>query len=179
MITTVLSYGVGLSQIFFAESLDSEPFDAKIEFAREPVVGAGGYSNNTTVLESVCDELTQRSEIDDCTIVLGRQGIHGGGFFNEDFVVAQPLEMRSMEATNPYWSNVSFSYPELADGGPPISDMRGIRLLGLRHLMVSWPSDWVNELSLEWGNGRLLKLWKISEASSSHQYCCRSQGRSR
>lgn len=130
VITTVLSYGVGLSQIFFAESLDSEPFDAKIEFAREPVVGAGGYSNNTTVLESVCDELTQRSEIDDCTIVLGRQGIHGGGFFNEDFVVAQPLEMRSVEATNPYWSNVSFSYPELADGGPPISDMRAIRLLG-------------------------------------------------
>ena len=80
VITTVLSYGVGLSQIFFAESLDSEPFDAKIEFAREPVVGAGGYSNNTTVLESVCDELTQRSEIDDCTIVLGRQGIHGGDF---------------------------------------------------------------------------------------------------
>ena len=38
--------------------------------------------------------------------------------------------MRSIEATNPYWNNVSFSYPELADGGPPISDMRGIRLLG-------------------------------------------------
>ena len=31
VITTVLAYGVGLSQLFFEESLKSEPFDAKIE----------------------------------------------------------------------------------------------------------------------------------------------------
>jgi hypothetical protein len=34
VITTVLAYGVGLSQLFFEESLKNEPFDAKIEFAR-------------------------------------------------------------------------------------------------------------------------------------------------
>ena len=33
VITTVLSYGVGLSQVFFQESLEAEPFDAKIEFS--------------------------------------------------------------------------------------------------------------------------------------------------
>ncbi|MGB0781355.1 MAG: hypothetical protein ACPGQN_06185, partial [Candidatus Poseidoniaceae archaeon] len=42
VITTVLAYGVGLSQLFFEESLDSEPFDAKIEFARTPVENASG-----------------------------------------------------------------------------------------------------------------------------------------
>ena len=40
VITTVLAYGVGLSQLFFEESLDSEPFDAKIEYARTPVENA-------------------------------------------------------------------------------------------------------------------------------------------
>ena len=39
VITTVLAYGVGLSQLFFEESLDSEPFDAKIEYARTPLPG--------------------------------------------------------------------------------------------------------------------------------------------
>jgi len=37
VITTVLAYGVGLSQLFFEESLKSEPFDAKIEYSRTPV----------------------------------------------------------------------------------------------------------------------------------------------
>ena len=76
--------------------------------------------------------------------------------------------MRSVEATNPYWSNVSFSYPELADGGPPISDMRAIRLLGPEAFDGQLAEHWVNVSSLEWGNGRLLKLWKISEALSFH-----------
>jgi len=49
VITTVLAYGVGLSQLFFEESLKSEPFDAKIEYGRTPVVNASGWSNNTTV----------------------------------------------------------------------------------------------------------------------------------
>ena len=99
VITTVLAYGVGLSQLFFEESLKSEPFDAKIEYAREPVVNASGWSNNTTVMRDVCDELLEDfSEFNDCTLVLGRQGIHSGGFFNREFVVAQPLEMREITA---------------------------------------------------------------------------------
>ena len=132
VITTVLAYGVGLSQLFFEESLKSEPFDAKIEYSRTPVENASGWSNNTTVMTSVCDELLEDfPEFNDCTLVLGRQGIHSGGFFNREFIVAQPLEMREISATsNPYWSNVTFSYPEADANGPPISDMRAIRFLG-------------------------------------------------
>ncbi len=131
VITTVLAYGVGLSQLFLAESLETEPFDAKIEFKKAPSYGTEGWTNNTTTLMQTCDELTLKVEITDCTVILGRQGIHGNGFFNEDFVVAQPLEMREItSATNELWENVSFDYPELENAGPPISSMRGIRLLG-------------------------------------------------
>ena len=59
VITTVLAYGVGLSQLFFEESLKSEPFDAKIEYGRTPVENASGWSNNTTVMTEVCDELLE------------------------------------------------------------------------------------------------------------------------
>ena len=132
VITTVLSYGVGLSQLFFEESLKGEPFDAKIEFARTPTEGSLGWSNNTTTMTEVCDQLMDEfSEFTDCTLVLGRQGIHNGGFFNPEFIIAQPLEMDSIvDDSNPYWSNVTFDYPELADAGPPISDMRSVRFLG-------------------------------------------------
>jgi len=131
VITTVLAYGVGLSQLFLADSLESEPFDAKIEFNKAPTYDSEGWTNNTTTLMETCDELTVRVEVTDCTVILGRQGIHGGGFFNEDFVVAQPLEMRSItSSSNELWGNVSFVYPELENAGPPISSMRGIRLLG-------------------------------------------------
>ena len=132
VITTVLAYGVGLSQLFFEESLDSEPFDAKIEYARTPVENASGWSNNTTTMTGVCDELLEDfTEFNDCTLVLGRQGIHSGGFFNLEFVVAQPLEMRAIaDDENPYWGNVTFDYPEAADAGPPISDQRAVRFLG-------------------------------------------------
>ena len=133
VITTVFSYGIGLSQIFFDESLSGEPIDAKIEYAREPAEGASGWSNNTTTMQNVCTELMEKysEELSDCALIFGRQGIHSGGFFNEDFVFAQPLEMRSItDEQNPYWLNVTFKYPELDDGGPPISDMRSIRLMG-------------------------------------------------
>ena len=131
VITTVLAYGVGLSQLFLAESLETEPFDAKIEFKKAPNFESEGWTNNTTTLMETCDELSLKVEITDCTVILGRQGIHGNGFFNEDFVVAQPLEMRAISSsTNDLWNNVSFEYPELQNAGPPISSMRGIRLLG-------------------------------------------------
>ena len=83
-------------------------------------------------MTNVCDELlTEFTEFNDCTLVLGRQGIHSGGFFNLEFVVAQPLEMRAIsDDANPYWDNVTFDYPEAAEGGPPISDKRAIRFLG-------------------------------------------------
>ena len=132
VITTVLAYGVGLSQLFFEESLKSEPFDAKIEYARTPVENASGWSNNTTTMTSVCDELLDEfSEFNDCTLVLGRQGIHSGGLFNAEFVIAQPLEMRSIsDNENPLWEPMRFDYPEADANGPPISDKRAIRFLG-------------------------------------------------
>tara|TARA_Y100001958_G_C21239137_1_gene566358 strand:- start:258 stop:3527 length:3270 start_codon:yes stop_codon:yes gene_type:complete len=71
------------------------------------------------------------SEFNDCTLVLGRQGIHSGGFFNIEFVVAQPLEMRAIsDNENPLWDSMNFDYPEALDAGPPISDKRAIRFLG-------------------------------------------------
>ncbi|MCH1536894.1 MAG: pentapeptide repeat-containing protein [Candidatus Poseidonia sp.] len=132
VITTVLAYGVGLSQLFFEESLKSEPIDAKIEYARTPVENASGWSNNTSTMVEVCDELLDEfSQFNDCTLVLGRQGIHSAGLFNIEFVVAQPLEMRAItDDANPYWSNVTFDYPEAAEAGPPISDQRAIRFYG-------------------------------------------------
>lgn len=177
VITTVLSYGVGLSQIFFQESLEQEPFDAKIEFSSAPAYNTTGWSNDTSVMTGVCDELMQWEEIMDCTVVFGRQGIHGGGFFNEDFVVAQPLVMDSISAVNPLWSNVSFNYPELADGGPPISNMRGIRLLGpqafdgeiserLGGQIISGMGEWPTPEVMEEKRGVILPSNVASEAKA-------------
>ena len=73
-----------------------------------------GWSNNTTTMTGVCDELLTEfsDEFNDCTLVLGRQGIHSGGFFNFEFVVAQPLEMRTIvDDENPYWTNVTLTTP--------------------------------------------------------------------
>ena len=133
VITTVFSYGIGLSQIFFDESLDGEPIDAKVEFKKAPTPETSGWTNNTSVMQAVCDELMDEysTELADCTVVLGRQGIHSSGFFNEDFLYAQPLEMRSIiDNENPYWLNTTFEYPELDESGPPISDYRSIRFMG-------------------------------------------------
>ena len=166
VITTVLSYGVGLSQIFFDESLSGEPIDAKVEYAREPVEGASGWSNNTTTMQNVCGELmeTYSEELSDCTLIFGRQGIHSGGFFNEDFVFAQPLEMRSItDDQNPYWLNVTFQYPELDEAGPPISDMRSIRLMG--------PEAFDGELASRYGE-RIIQgqgEWPTPENMSSQR----------
>ena len=133
VITTVFSYGIGLSQIFFDESLDGEPIDAKVEFKKAPVEGAAGWTNSTSVMQDVCSELMTEyaDELADCTVVFGRQGIHSAGFFNEDFLYAQPLEMRSVvDNENPYWINTTFEYPELREAGPPISNYRSIRFMG-------------------------------------------------
>lgn len=132
VITTVLSYGVGLSQVFFSESLENEPFDAKLEFSKNPGEGVSGWTNNTSVMVDVCDELMlEFSQFADCTVVFGKQGVQGGSFFNEDFVYAQGLDLRvGYDAENFNWMNVTFDYPELRDAGPPNSENRAIRFLG-------------------------------------------------
>ena len=179
VITTVLAYGVGLSQLFFEESLDSEPFDAKIEFARTPVENASGWSNNTTTMTEVCDELMDEfSEFNDCTLVLGRQGIHSGGFFNIEFVVAQPLEMRSIsDNENPLWDSMNFDYPEALDAGPPISDKRAIRFLGpeafdgeladrLGENIIAGLGEWPSPENMSENRGIILPSTIASEAQA-------------
>ena len=76
VITTVLSYGVGLSQVFFEGSLEVNAIDAKVEFKKAPAEGVDGWTNNTTVLLEVCDELTDMDEFSDCSVILGKKGIH-------------------------------------------------------------------------------------------------------
>ncbi|MEC8143112.1 MAG: ABC transporter permease, partial [Candidatus Thermoplasmatota archaeon] len=179
VITTVLAYGVGLSQLFFEESLDSEPFDAKIEFARTPVENASGWTNNTTTMTEVCDELMDEfSEFNDCTLVLGRQGIHSGGFFNIEFVVAQPLEMRAIsDNENPLWDSVNFDYPEALDAGPPISDKRAIRFLGpeafdgeladrLSENIIAGLGEWPTPENMSENRGIILPSTIASEAQA-------------
>ena len=181
VITTVLAYGVGLSQLFFEESLKSEPFDAKIEYARTPSENGTGWSNNTETMTGVCDELLTEfsTEFNDCTLVLGRQGIHSGGFFNFDFVVAQPLEMRTIvDDENPYWTNVTFDYPEAADAGPPISDKRAIRFLGpqafdgeladrLSENIIAGLGEWPTPENMTDKQGIILPSTIASEAQAS------------
>ena len=180
VITTVLSYGVGLSQLFFEESLKNEPFDAKIEFARTPVENSTGWSNNTSTMTSVCDELMEEfSEFSDCTLVLGRQGIHSGGFFNQEFVVAQPLEMVAItDDANPYWGNVTFDYPELADAGPPISTQRSVRFLGpeafdgefadrLGENIIAGMGEWPSPENVSAQRGVILPSTVASEAKAN------------
>ena len=179
VITTVLAYGVGLSQLFFDESLDSEPFDAKIEYARTPVENGTGWSNNTTTMTEVCDELLEEfSEFNDCTMVLGRQGIHSGGFFNLDFVVAQPLEMRVIsDNENPLWDTMNFDYPEALEAGPPISDKRAIRFLGpeafdgeladrLSENIISGLGEWPTPENMSANRGIILPSTIASEAQA-------------
>ncbi|MED5290894.1 MAG: FtsX-like permease family protein, partial [Candidatus Thermoplasmatota archaeon] len=171
--------GVGLSQLFFEESLDSEPFDAKIEFARTPVENASGWSNNTTTMTEVCDELMDEfSEFNDCTLVLGRQGIHSGGFFNIEFVVAQPLEMRAIsDNENPLWDTMSFDYPEALEAGPPISDKRAIRFLGpeafdgeladrLSENIIAGLGEWPTPENMSANRGIILPSTIASEAQA-------------
>ncbi|MEC7261512.1 MAG: pentapeptide repeat-containing protein, partial [Candidatus Thermoplasmatota archaeon] len=179
VITTVLAYGVGLSQLFFEESLDSEPFDAKIEFARTPVENASGWTNNTTTMTEVCDELMDEFlEFNDCTLVLGRQGIHSGGFFNIEFVVAQPLEMRGIsDKENPLWDSMNFDYPEALDAGPPISDKRAIRFLGpeafdgeladrLSENIIAGLGEWPTPENMSENRGIILPSTIASEAQA-------------
>ena len=180
VITTVLAYGVGLSQLFFEESLKSEPIDAKIEYARTPIENVSGWSNNTTTMVEVCDELMDEfSQFNDCTLVLGRQGIHSGGLFNFDFVVAQPLEMRAItDDSNPLWSNVSFDYPEAEDAGPPISDQRAIRFYGpeafdgelaerYRPSIIAGSGEWPSPENMTEKRGVILPSTIASEAQAS------------
>ncbi len=130
VISTVLAYGVGLSQAFLQYSLQEEIFDAKLDFAEDSGVDSDGRTNDSLLWESMCDEFIAMEEFSDCGLVYGRQGVRVDGFFDEDFIIPQPLNVIAAEGPTGDWSNVSWDYPEALELGPPINGDRTIRFYG-------------------------------------------------
>ena len=133
VITTVLSYGVGLSQAFFDGFLEVNVFDAKVEFNKEPTYDdLDGWSNNTSQLLEVCDELTEMEEFSDCTVVLGKKGLHSPfDFGNENVFNAVPLMMQNINSTDTErtWDTDGI-WDYQYTTGPPVANTRAITLLG-------------------------------------------------
>ncbi|GIS91929.1 MAG: hypothetical protein CM1200mP21_02240 [Candidatus Poseidoniales archaeon] len=159
VISTVLAYGVGLSQAFLQYSLQEEIFDAKVDFSEGPGEDAEGRTNDSALWESLCDEFVEMDAFSDCGLVFGRQGVRVDGFFDEDFIVPQPLNVIAASGPTGNWENVSWDYPEALSSGPPINGDRTLRFygdgiwdgeLGERHsvrgqdsriIYGSWPSS--------------------------------------
>jgi ABC-type antimicrobial peptide transport system permease subunit len=129
VITTVFAYGSGLSKAALKDGIDDLLFDGKIDFRQDPGDNVLGRTNDSAAWESVCNELTQKEEFDDCGLVFGRQGIRIDGIFDQGFVTPQPLNVENIEGTG-NWANVSLDYPEAIESGPPINDERIIRFYG-------------------------------------------------
>tara|TARA_Y100000746_G_scaffold191270_1_gene171332 strand:- start:820 stop:4011 length:3192 start_codon:yes stop_codon:yes gene_type:complete len=132
VITTVLAYGVGLSQVFFEGFLEINAFDAKVEFNKAPSDDSDGWSNNTTHLLEVCDELVVMEEFSDCTVAFGKKGLHSAlDWGNENVFNAVPLMMQNVESENP---GHSWGAEDIWDyaytTGPPVADTRAITLMG-------------------------------------------------
>ena len=133
VITTVLAYGVGLSQAFFEGFLEINVFDAKVEFNKEPSYDSlDGWSNNTSHLVEVCDEFTEMDEFSDCAVVFGKKGLHSGfDWGNENVFNAVPLMMQEVNSTDSdrTWDEDGIWDYEYTTG-PPVADTRAIALLG-------------------------------------------------
>ena len=132
VITTVLSYGVGLSQVFFEGSLEINVIDAKAEFRKAPGEGVDGWTNNTTTLVEVCDELTEMEEFSDCTVIFGKKGLHSEvSFGNQDIFFSLPLLMQDINSTD---SQRSWNEDRIWDyeytTGPPVVNQRAVSFLG-------------------------------------------------
>ena len=133
VITTVLAYGVGLSQAFFDGFLEVNVFDAKVEFNKEPSYeNLDGWSNNTSHLLEVCDEFTEMEEFSDCTVVMGKKGLHSSlDWGNENVFNAVPLMMQNVNSTDSErtWDTDGIWDYEYTTG-PPVASNRAIALLG-------------------------------------------------
>tara|TARA_B100000029_G_scaffold448642_1_gene471280 strand:+ start:1485 stop:5267 length:3783 start_codon:yes stop_codon:yes gene_type:complete len=131
VITTVFAYGNGLSKAALKEGIDDLLFDGKVDFREDPGEYSVGRTNNSEVWESVCDELVEKPEFEDCGLVFGRQGIRvDNPFFDPGFIIAQPLNVEEIKGSSGNWANVSLEYPEALNSGPPINDERIIRFYG-------------------------------------------------
>ena len=128
VITTVLVYGSGLMQIFFVKSLDGEYYDFRMDFHTDK----GGKERTTDVAlwESYCDDYVALREVSDCAVIAGKQGGHGAGWFTEEYLKPQPLELQAWEGDGKDWSNVTVTLPFSEESGPPTSQYRPVRLLG-------------------------------------------------
>ena len=153
VITTVLAYAVGLNQAFFAFSLEGDEFDAKVDFQYDPDGDWKGRTNDSALWESLCVEIVEMEEFEDCGLVFGRQGLRVNGFFDPYFATPQPLNVQSVTGSSQGWDNVSWEFPEAFENGPPINGNRIIRFygdgvwdgeLGERHsdsvIYGEWPS---------------------------------------
>ena len=132
VITLVLIYGVGLSQAFLEESIEQTVFDSKIEFKSAPEQGATGWTNDTAVLQQMCDEVILREEFNDCTLVLGKSGLHSEiSWGNDAAFYASPLFMDNIESSNAdrKWNTEDLWNYEYTTG-PPVVNVRAISFLG-------------------------------------------------
>ena len=132
VITTVLSYGVGLSQVFFEGSLEVNVIDAKAEFRKAPGEGVDGWTNNTTTLVEVCDELTAMEEFSDCTVIFGKKGLHSDvSWGNQDIFFSLPLLMHDVNSSDAQktWNEEKIWDYEYTTG-PPVVNQRAISFLG-------------------------------------------------
>ena len=132
VITTVLSYGVGLSQVFFEGSLEVNVIDAKAEFKKAPGEGIDGWTNNTKTLVEVCDELTEMEEFSDCTVIFGKKGLHSDvSWGNQDIFFSLPLLMQEVNSTDNQktWDEEKIWDYEYTTG-PPVVNQRAISFLG-------------------------------------------------
>ena len=131
VITTVFAYGSGLSKAALKDGIEDLLFDGKVDFREDPGEYNVGRTNDTGVWESVCDELVQKPEFEDCGLVFGRQGIRvDNQFFDSGFITPQPLNVEEIKGESGNWANVSLDYPEALSSGPPINDERIIRFYG-------------------------------------------------
>ena len=95
VITTVFAYGNGLSKAALKDGIEDLLFDGKVDFREDPGEYNVGRTNDSDVWESVCDELVQKPEFEDCGLVFGRQGIRvDNPFFDPGFIIAQPLMLK-------------------------------------------------------------------------------------
>ena len=132
VITLVLVYGVGLSQAFLEESLEQTVFDSKIEFKNAPTQGSTGWTNNTTILQNMCGEVTLKEEFSDCTVILGKSGIHSElSFSNDAAFYASPLFLKQIESSDNDrdWNQEDLWEYEYTTG-PPVVNIRAISFLG-------------------------------------------------
>ena len=132
VITLVLIYGVGLSQAFLKESVEQTVFDSKIEFKSAPEQGTTGWTNDTAILQGMCDEVVLKAEFNDCTLVLGKSGLHSEiSWGNDAAFYASPLFVEQIDSSNTdhKWDTGDLWKYEYTTG-PPVVNIRAISFLG-------------------------------------------------